>query len=416
MATPDAESVARIENRAEQLRGQIESYLLECRANTGDELDPTQSAKYRAMTKDLRGLERRVAHEKSELARVGQYPTPGLQAIAERGSSSRAVSSAGRLAPLHFETEQIRRMQTAAQRQEPCRLESRAFSTADSLLPAQLWPWPIPAAHENRILNRLPGLAFEAPQITFIRHVSTTGQAGPTAEGAIKPELVFNTDALTLPAIKLAANVGLSYEIVSDYESFSQYAGNELYKQIVDVENNQLIQGSGTGGNIEGLLGAAGLTHDCSADTGTGVSIWDSFEKAIQELRSGPALCEPDLLILSPQDWSSARRVKDSMNRFIVAADPSRDEVDEAWGVPVLTTIQCPIGKGVMLSTTDFGYVGVREPLIMRAGYANDDLVRNILRLIGEERLTLCVTKPSAVLKFTSIPAPTAATTAAAKK
>jgi HK97 family phage major capsid protein len=304
-------------------------------------------------------------------------------------------------------------MQTAAQRQEPCRLESRAFSTADSLLPAQLWPYPVPLAHENRILNRLPGLAFEAPQITFIRHVSTTGSAGPTAEGAVKPELVFVTDALTLPAIKLAANVGLSYEIINDFEAFQQYAGNELYKQIVDTENGQLINGSGTGGNIEGLLPAAGLTHDCSADTGTNVSVWDSFEKGIQELRSGPALCEADLLILNPADWSHARRVKDAYGRFIVAADPSRDEVDEAWGVSVLSTIACPVGKGIMLSTTDFGYVGVREPLAMRVGYANDDLVRNILRLVGEERLTLCVTKPSAVLKFTNVPAPTVAAAAA---
>jgi hypothetical protein len=151
------------------------------------------------------------------------------------------------------------------------------------------------------------------------------------------------------------------------------------------------------------------VTHDCSADTGTGVSVWDFFEKGIQELRSGPALCEPDLLVLNPADWSHARRVKDAMNRFIVAADPSRDEVDEAWGVSVLTTIQCPIGNGAMLSTTEFGYVGVREGLVMRVGYSQDDLVRNILRLVGEERLTLCVTKPSAVLKFINLPAPTTA-------
>jgi HK97 family phage major capsid protein len=129
-------------------------------------------------------------------------------------------------------------------------------------------------------------------------------------------------------------------------------------------------------------------------------------------MRSGPALAEPDLLVLNPADWSHARRVKDGMQRFIVAADPSSDETNTAWGVSVLTTTQCPLGKGVMLASGLFGYVGVREPLGMRVGYSNDDLVRNILRFVGEERLTLCVTRPDAVLKLLNLPAPTTATTA----
>jgi hypothetical protein len=32
---------------------------------------------------------------------------------------------------------------------------------------------------------------MDAPSIEFIRHTATTGAAAPTAEGAIKPEVVF---------------------------------------------------------------------------------------------------------------------------------------------------------------------------------------------------------------------------------
>ena len=35
--------------------------------------------------------------------------------------------------------------------------------------------------------------------------------------------------------------------------------------------------------------------------------------------------------------------------------------------------------------------------------HANDDLVRNLLRFVGEERLVLCVTRPAAVLKITNL-------------
>jgi hypothetical protein len=62
--------------------------------------------------------------------------------------------------------------------------------------------------------------------------------------------------------------------------------------------------------------------------------------------------------------------------------------------------------KGLLLDITKFGYVGVREPLALRVGYANDDFQRNILRFVDEERLTLCVTRPSAVCAITNLPRP----------
>ena len=61
--------------------------------------------------------------------------------------------------------------------------------------------------------------------ITFIRHTGTTGVAAATGEGLPKPELVFNVDQITKPAIKLAAHHGLSYEITADWPAFESYCG-----------------------------------------------------------------------------------------------------------------------------------------------------------------------------------------------
>lgn len=40
----------------------------------------------------------------------------------------------------------------------------------------------------------------------------------------------------------------------------------------------------------------------------------------------------------------------------------------------------------------------------MRVGYANDDLTRNILRYVAEERLVSCATRPAAVPSITNLP------------
>ena len=61
------------------------------------------------------------------------------------------------------------------------------------------------------------------------------------------------------------------------------------------------------------------------------------------------------------------------------------------------------MGKGLLLDTDLLGYVTVRESLSMRVGYCGTDFTQNILRSVGEERLVLCVTRPSAVLAISNL-------------
>jgi hypothetical protein len=42
--------------------------------------------------------------------------------------------------------------------------------------------------------------------------------------------------------------------------------------------------------------------------------------------------------------------------------------------------------------------------ILVATEYANDDMTRDILRFVGEERLVLCVTRPSAVCAITNLP------------
>ncbi|BBY36509.1 nucleoid-structuring protein H-NS [Mycobacterium mantenii] len=389
-----------------------------------------------AMLREKKKLDARIKRAESELKRSdtsslnpirekvsqrnGTASTRSVDASAQPGlpRGARPINTAGRLAPLGFSDQQLQRMQAAAQRGENCRIETekRDFSTADPLLPATRFPYPVEQIHEARLLDRLPGYAIETPAVTFIRHISTTGSPAAVAEGALKPELTFNTDALTATAVKLAANNGLSWEIINDWPAFQSYANVELYRQIVDLENSLLISGnsgiavysgayqyeSQTG--MQGFLDTPGiLKYDASVDTGgsgsTLLSALDSFEKAIATLRVGPALATPDLIVLHPTTWSAIRRIKDAYGHFMVQPDPTAGQANQLWGIDVLTTTAAPEGEAVLIDTSKFGYVAIREPLSMRIGYATDDFTRNILRTVAEERLVLCVTRPPAVLQ-----------------
>lgn len=238
---------------------------------------------------------------------------------------------------------------------------TKAFSTVESLLPAQLDPNVLGKIHENRIMDYLPTQAISAPSLEIIVHSSSTGAPAPTSEGAAKPEVVLNTTSATYTAIKLAAHVGISYETLSDFGAFQGYAQNELMKQIQDVENTQLLAGTGSGGNMTGFTHTSGvLTHDASTDTGTNVTALDSVELAITALRTGSAVAEANLLILNPATFSAIRRIKNTLGNFLVG-DPAEVGARQLFGVPVLLTTAQAAATGVLLDTTKFGFVAVRE-------------------------------------------------------
>jgi HK97 family phage major capsid protein len=106
-------------------------------------------------------------------------------------------------------------------------------------------------------------------------------------------------------------------------------------------------------------------------------------------LRTGTALAVPDLFIVSPDTWTALKGLKDTLGRYLLTPDPANDEADSLWGIDVLQTTQIAYGTAILIYTTKFGRVVVREPLVMRMGWAGSDFTDNLVRFVVEERLNL---------------------------
>ncbi|OBF70495.1 hypothetical protein A5750_23270 [Mycobacterium sp. 852002-51613_SCH5001154] len=318
---------------------------------------------------------------------------------------------ASRFAPLRFKERDLRRMHDALQRRESyainADLEQRDFFSPDGMLPPALYPWPIQVIeHEPRLADCWPGYATESPSIEFVQHTGTTGAAGVVAEGAAKPELVFQLAQLTLPMQKIACHLGLTWEILSDWDAFTSYAHAEQYRQVIYAENQQFINGSGASGQLTGLLNTTGvLTHNAAADPTTGnFTAIDSIQLAMAALRTGSALAVPDMFIVSPNTWTALKEIKDLYARYILTPDPANDEPDSLWGISVLQTTQIADGTAILLDSAKFGQVVVREALVMRMGFAGNDFTNNVVRFVAEERLNLAVVRPAAVMVVENLP------------
>lgn len=307
-------------------------------------------------------------------------------------------------APLRFDEEQLRAAHRALATGQRYHLQARAFNSVDSLLPSELFPAVLGPLHEGRLADKLPTLPMAGPSLEYIRHTSTTGTPSLVNEGATKPELTFVTDQVTVQAKKIACHAAVSYEIMEDWSTFASYVQTEIMRQVIDVETAALLNGSS---GIVGLLQTSGILSHTVGGTGTtpnGETSLDAIESAIAQLRSGAALATANLLVLHPNTWSAIRRSKDGQQRYMTQADPTVGEANTVWGCEVLTTTAIAAGTGCLLDTNKFGHFLVRTPLSLIVGYMNDDLVKNLIRSVCEQRINLAVERPAAVCAIENLP------------
>jgi HK97 family phage major capsid protein len=309
-----------------------------------------------------------------------------------KAGTGRAVS------PLAFSEASLKGLHAAASTRQS--LTVKAFANVAGLLPAQLAPGVLGPIHENRLLDRLPATPISAPSYEYIRHSSSTGTPGVTAEGAAKPEVTLVTSSQIATVVKLAAHFGISHEALSDFPTFLSYAHTEMTRQIQDVENSELLNGSGTGGHLQGLMLTTGaLTHTVATETAL-----DAIEMSIAQLRVGSSLAEANLLVLHPATWSALRRSKDTQGRYLVNPDPTAADGQRIWDVDVLVTTTQAAGAGLLLDTSKFGRVLVREGITVATGTNTDDFSKNIQRWVIEERLALAIERPTALLTIAGLP------------
>ena len=114
--------------------------------------------------------------------------------------------------PLVFSKSSLEQLHQAVQSRQSIKV--KAFASAVPHLPPELSERVVGPQHEDRLIDHLPVQATTALSWEYIRHTSTSGQAGVVAEGAAKPELVFVTDKVIAPIVKVAAQTGVSYESI----------------------------------------------------------------------------------------------------------------------------------------------------------------------------------------------------------
>jgi len=227
--------------------------------------------------------------------------------------------------------------------------------------------------------------------LEYVVETGFTNNAAGVAEAAVKPESDIKLDLRSTSAKVIAHWMKASRQILSDVAQLRSTIDQRLLYGLAYKEEQQLLNGDGTGQNLLGIIPQA--TAYAAPITVGGETSIDRMRLAMLQaaLAEYPATGH----VMHPSDWAFIETLKDSAGQYIIG-NPQGSIAPTLWGLPVVTTQAIAVDKFLTGAFRLGAQVFDRWEGRVEAGYVNDDFIRNLVTILAEERLALAVYRPEA--------------------
>lgn len=258
-----------------------------------------------------------------------------------------------------------------------------------------------------RVRDLFPVRTTTAAQIEFMRQSGFTNAAAPVAqrdgnEFALKPQSGMTWTSEVAPVRTIAHYEAAHRNILADEPRLRGLVDNELLYGLRLVEDQQLLAGSGTGEDIQGILNTPGI-QSYSWSAGATLPVSDTKADAIRRAAtlSFLAYYEPTGVVVHPNDWEDIELTKDANGQYLLAVSIALGGQPRVWNMPVIATPAIAEGTAVLGSFGLGAQVFDREQANIRVAEQHSDwFVRNAVAILAEERIALAVTRPESFVEI----------------
>ena len=253
-------------------------------------------------------------------------------------------------------------------------LQDRQFTIRDLLMP-----------------GRMDGNALE-----FVQETGFVNSAGMVVEGDKKPQSDIKFDLKSTTAKVIAHYMKASRQILDDASQLQSYIDGRLRYGLAFKEEQQILNGDGTGQNLLGIIPQATAYV-------RPVGVATSAESKIDTLRY--AMLQAVLAeypasghVLNPIDWAAIETLKDTSGQYIIG-NPQGALNPTLWKLPVVETQAIAVNKFLTGAFSMGAQIFDRWASRVEVATENeDDFVKNLVTILAEERLALAVYRPEAFI------------------
>lgn len=226
-----------------------------------------------------------------------------------------------------------------------------------------------------------------------------TGGSPNSGENIAKAESGITFELANAAVQTLAHWIPASRQILDDAPALAGYINSRLMYGLKLEEENQLLNGGGTGNDLSGLvlLATDFDTTDVNSSTDTYIDI---LRRAITQV--GDSEFQADGFVLNPHDWETIQLVKTTgtaSSGEYVFSNPHVVEADRIWGLPVVPTNSMTRGQFLCGAFSQGAGIWDRTGATIEVSREHASFfIQNMVAILCEERLALTVYRPKALI------------------
>jgi len=242
--------------------------------------------------------------------------------------------------------------------------------------------------------------------ISYLVEGAMEGNYATVAEGAVKPQIHFVSPTQVTDALrKIAGFIRVTDEFLEDADFLMTEINNRLLYQLGYFEEQQLLNGDGTGQNVQGLLLRSGIQTETAA---TADDNPDAAFRAITKIEQNSGL-PADGIVINPADYQKFRLAKDGNKQYFGGGffegqygNGGILQNPPLWGLRTVVTPAIAAGTALVgafqMASTLYRKGGVR---VEASNSDATNFTSNLVTIRAEERIALAVRVPLGFTKLT---------------
>lgn len=236
--------------------------------------------------------------------------------------------------------------------------------------------------------------------IQYVKETGFTNNAATVSEtsGAAKPQSEIKFDLVTTGVTTIAHWVLAHKSILDDVPQLRSYLDGRLRYGLRYVEENQLLNGGGTGTDLNGIYTQASSYVAPIVPTAAGnLTKIDIIRLAI--LQAFLAEYPSNGIVMHPSDWADIELTKTDEGAYLFA-NPQGGSEPRLWRLPVVETQAMTVDKFLTGAFQLGAQIFDREEANVELSTEDSDNFRkNLVTIRAEERLALAVYRPESFVK-----------------
>lgn len=228
--------------------------------------------------------------------------------------------------------------------------------------------------------------------VEYVQETGFTNAAAVVTEGSSKPYSDLTFELKHAPVRTIAHLFKASRQILDDAPALRSYIDARARYGLRLEEEDELLNGDGTGAHIKGLIPSA--TPFNAAFVVEAKQRIDTIRLAILQvfLAEFPA----SGIVLNPTDWAAIQLLKDSQERYIIG-NPQDGNTPRLWSLPVVET-QAMTANDFLVGAFNMGaqIFDRMEIEVLLSTENSTDFEKNMVTIRAEERVALAIYRPEA--------------------